>query len=198
MPAPAPTPGDVNQWLYATIGGLPTPGTIPSGGVKGFARETGWDEQKGKGTQGARLTLTTAPPCKGTITLHLIGPGGFYATGKPSIDFALWDIFVASVLSIAPQKQQAQGLTFSYAGLASVGLTNVVVKYYSPLEHVGKGLYKVEIELIEWVQPPPASIVSTVSKTKPDAADPNDVPLPDPRVAILKARIATASAANQP
>lgn len=196
MSSPSPTPTELNSWMWFFLGGMPSPGTIPRGGVKGFARETGWDKKKGKGTKGATLTLTTQPPVEGIFTLQLIGPGGFYAWGGPSTDFAQWDNFVARVLSITPEKQQAEGLAFYYPGFASIGLTTVVVKKYSPPEHMGKGLYHANIELIEWQPPPPVSIVSTASTKKPDVPEAAGPPPPDPRIAALEAQISFY--ANQP
>jgi hypothetical protein len=189
-----------NYLTYARINGVVTPGTIPRGGVKGFKRETGWDEKRGKGTKGATLTLSSAPPCHGSILLQLIGPGGVYANGQPSTDLADWDIFVAQVLSIAPTQQQAQGLAIFYPLFLAINLTSVVVKHYSPPEYMGRGMYHAEIELIEWVQPPPVSVVSTVQATKVDTSG-NSPALPppeDPRLTQAKANFAAASQATQP
>lgn len=206
MPSPVPTPTDVNQWIFFMLGGYVSPGFIPrTGGIKGFSRETGWDEKKGKGTQGATVTLTSAPPAKGTVTLHLIGPGGFYYWGGPSTDFAQWDSFVTNALSISPAKQQSEGLTVWHPALAAVGITSVVVKGYSPLEHIGKGLYQATIELIEWQKPPPVSVVSTVSGTKTDSSGADTQPPPlDPQtiankiqIQALQAAIAAANAAKK-
>lgn len=199
MSAPTSTDRNVNSWLWATIRGWPTPGTIPRGGIKGFKRETGWDIKKGKGTSGATLTLKDRPPCEGTITLQLIGPGGFYSFGGsyPSTDFQDWDAFVSLVLSISPAQQKAQGLSFYYPGLASIGLTSVVVKDYSPPDHVGRGLYLATINLIEWSPPPPVSIVSTPASKAPDTPD-TATPPQDPRITALQAQIAAASQAAAP
>lgn len=197
MPAPFPTATEVNDWLYFMLKGVISPGTIARGGVRGFKRQTGWDEQRGKGTQGATLILKSAPPVKGSFTMQLIGPGGFYATGKPSTDFADWDYFVANVLSISPAQQKAEGLALYYPGLASIGLTTVVVEDYSPIQHIGKNLYQVEVSLIEWQQPPKASIVSQPSQTAPDIPE-KDAPAPvDPRIAALEQQIALANQGNQ-
>lgn len=192
-----PTSLQVNDWLYFVLQGSISPGTIARGGIRGFTRPTGWDKKHGKGTKGATLTLSSAPPTEGEITLQLIGPGGFYAWGQPSRDFQDWDQFVADVLSIDPQKQQAQGLPVYYPQFASVNLTTVVVADYSGPEHVGKGLYHAKIKLIEWSPPPPVSIVKTVNQTAPEQE--KDAPPPeDPRITALKQAIAAASQATQP
>jgi hypothetical protein len=161
--------------------GVSSPGSIPKGGVKGFARKTGWDEKKGKGTQGATLTLTSQPPAKGSFILQLINDQ----------DFTNWDNFVSQVLSIDVKVQQAQGLAIFYPAFSSIGLTTVVVESYTAPEHQGKGMYHVEIHLIEWQQPPAANITSTPSSTAPDDSGSAGGPTPvDPRVAALQQQIA--------
>ena len=190
MPAPTPTLNPIdnaNLWMYFTLRGVPSPGTIPRNGLKGFKRETGWDKKKGKGTQGATLTLTTSPPVEGTITLQLFTP----------IDFQNWDTFVTSVLSIAPAKQKASGLAIYHPQFASIGLVSVVIANYTGPEHQGKGLYTASIEMIEWQPPPPVSIVATVGQTFPDLPD-TEVSPPNPEIAALQAQIATLQHANQP
>lgn len=170
MSSAQPTPTDVNSWHYFTLNGFRSPGTIPRGGMKGFKRETGWDEKKGKGTKGATLTLKSAPPVKGTITLQLIGPGGLDAFARKSTDFGDWDNFVTNALALDPAKVQAKGLNIWYPSFASIGLTAVVIAHYTAPEHAGRGLYLVHIEVIEWSPPPPVSIVSTPSGKKPDGS----------------------------
>jgi hypothetical protein len=140
-----------SAWHKFKLQGVDSPGTIPRGGMRGFKRETGWDIKRGKGTRGATLTLKDQPPCEGTIALQLFEPD----------DFTAWDNFVGGVLSITPTAQRSDGLSIYHPALGSIGLTAVVVKYYTPPEHHGKGLYIATIELIEWSLPPPVSIVST-------------------------------------
>lgn len=147
-----------NSWLYARISGIPTPGTIPKGGMRGFRRETGWEEKKGKGSQGATLTKVSAPPVKGTVTLQLYVPQ----------DFSDWDAFVASVLTVDQGEQAAAGLQWYYPGHNSIGLVSVVIASYTGPELVGAGIYHATIDVIEWAQPPAQSIVSTVATTLPD------------------------------
>ena len=212
MSGPSPTDPTINSWLYFRLLGSVSPGTIARGGVKGFKRETGWDIKKGKGTAGATLTLKDRPPCEGSITLQLVGPGGMYAFGRTaaiggagdqsnqgaqfSNDFSEWDQFVANVLSINPLIQQGLGgLAIYYPGLASIGLTAVVVKHYTGLEHVGKGLYHATIEMIEYGPPPAKSVVQTPASLSPDnPGDGSTAPAPqDPRIAALQQAIAAAS-----
>ena len=189
MSSPTPTLNPIdnaNLWMYFQLRGVPSPGTIPRGGIKGFKRETGWDKKKGKGTQGATLTLTTVPPVEGSITLQLFTPA----------DFENWDTFVKNVLSISPAKQQAQGLTIYHPQFASIGLTNVVIANYTGPEHIGKGLYHVSIDFIEWQAPPAKSVVATVGQTFPDFPD-TDVPPQNPEITALQQQIALLNHANQ-
>lgn len=170
-----------NQWMFFTLNGVNSPGTIALGGMKGFKREVGWDEKKGKGTQGATLTLVSMPPIKGSITLNLINDD----------DFFLWSVFVSTVLAITPKQQQAQGLKIYHPAFEFLAppLTTVVVKHWTiPEEQGGKRKYQVHIEMIEWQQPPPTSVVSTVAGSKADQNPPGPMP-PDPRVVALQAQI---------
>ncbi len=181
MSAPQPTLDPIknsNLWHQFQLKGVLSPGFILKGGTKGFKRKTGWDEKKGKGTQGATLTLTSQPPAKGTFVLQLFTPEHFSA----------WDTFVSDVLSIDPKQQQAQGLAIYHPALSSIGVTTVVVSHYTAPEHMGKGMYHVEIDLIEWVSPPPINVTSTPSSTAADA-DPTTTPQVDPRVAALQEQI---------
>lgn len=182
MTAPAPTLDPIknsNVWHKFQLKGQDSPGTITKGGHKGFKRETGWDVKKGKGTQGATLTLKDQPPAKGSFTLQLITPQ----------DFADWDAFVLNVLSLDAKQQQAQGLAIYYPGLSSIGVTAVVVAHYTAPEHMGKGMYHVTVDLIEWTSPPPVNVTSTASSTATDS-DPTTPVQVDPRIAALQQQIA--------
>lgn len=164
--------GQSQQWHNFTLVGILSPGTIPKGGIRGFKRKTGWDKQAGKGTQGATLILKTKPPVEGTITLQLI----------TTQDFRDLDYFVANALAIDPVKQKAEGLEVYYPGFSCIALTRVVVAHYGIPEHVGKGKYEFEIELIEWQKPPPVSIVQTPNTTAPNKQDPDSTVPVDPRI----------------
>lgn len=172
---------NANDWMFFTLNGVNSPGTIALGGMKGFKRETGWDEKKGKGTQGATLTLVSMPPIKGSITLNLINDG----------DFTAWLNFVTLVLAVSPTQQQAQGLQIFHPAFQYLypPLTKVVIKHWTiPVEHGGKRKYQVEIEMIEWQEPLPKSVVSTVAGSKPDQNPPGPTPQ-DPRVPALQTQI---------
>ena len=188
MPSPQPTLNPItnpNAWLHFVLCGVSSPGTIAPDGIRGFKRETGWDEKAGKGTQGATLTLKTIPPTRGSILLQLVTPA----------DFAAWDAFVLAALAIPTAKQQAQGLDIYYPAFSSIGLSKVVVKNYEPPKRKPKLLYVAEIELIEWQQPPPVSVVATVAKTKPDQdasstfTQPPDIAAKQAQLALLRQQV---------
>jgi hypothetical protein len=179
-----------NAWNYFTLSGVPSPGTIVRGGVKGFKRRTGWDIKTGKGTKGATLTLKDQPPCKGSITIQLL----------TAADLAAWDSFVAAVLSVPTADQQTDGLSIFYPAFSSIGLTAVVIEEYDPPEYV-QGKLLATITMIEWSPPPNTSIVVTPSAVGPDQDAGSNQPAPqDPRIAARLAQIAaltgTAQAAN--
>lgn len=170
-----------NAWITWQLSGVQCPGTlVRPGGLRGFKRETGWDIKKGKGTQGATLTLKDMPPVEGTFTNQLV----------TQQDFADWDNFVSAVLSTSAKDQQADGLSLYYPGLSSIGLNTVVVKNYSGPTYMGGGKFHVEVEVIEWQPPPNMSIVKTVAATAPDNPAPDTPPVEDPRITALEAQIA--------
>jgi len=177
MAAPAPTISPIshaNDWQYFTIGGVNSPGSIPPDGIKGFKRETGWDVKKGKGTVGATLTLNGRPPCKGTIELDLI----------TSADFAGYDNLIAQVLAVDAKAQQQTGFGIYHPAFTSIGLTQVVVAYYTPpLPSGTKRKYRVTIEFIEWQPPPPVSAVSTPASAAPDGSSKGPKPPSPERLA---------------
>lgn len=172
--------GSAQEWHRFSLLGIKSPGTIPKGGVRGFRRETGWDKQAGKGTQGATLILKTRPPCEGSIICQLF----------TTQDFVDYDSFVQRAAGLDPTKQKAEGLPIYYPGFSGIGLTRVVVEYYTGPEHQGKGLYNVEFKLIEWNKPPPVSIVKPITTTAPDLPSAG-VPL-DPRIQAAQDDVAEA------
>jgi hypothetical protein len=174
-----------NSWMTYMFGGVMSPGTIPVGGIKGFRRETGWDIKKGKGTRGATLTLKDMPPCEGSILSQLF----------TEQDIGYWDDFVAAILSIPVTQQQADGIAIYHPSFVAIQLTAVVVKHFLPIEYMGKGMYHAGVELIEWHQPPPVSIVKTVSAVKPDLPGGDAPPQQSPRNAQRFAQIAATEAA---
>lgn len=183
MSAPFPTVDPITraqQWHKFTLRGKDSPGTIPKGGIKGFKRETGWDVKKGKGTQGATLTVKEVPPVEGEITVQLF----------TEQDFKDWDSFVQECLFIDATLQSTQGLPIYHPICASIALTDVVVKYFTPPEHQGKGLYHATIHFIEWSTPPAQSVVSTPSSAASDAPDGDTTPPVDPRIAARQREVA--------
>jgi hypothetical protein len=96
----------------------------------------------------------------------------------------------------------ADAIVVAVCAQASIDGASVRIfgKNYSPLVHMGKGLYQVTIELIEWQPPPPVSIVSTASTKKRDQDQGFGLvkapEAPDPVVARLEHEISFY--ANQP
>lgn len=154
-----------NEWQNFKLGGVFSPGSIPANGVRGFKRSTGWDKKKGKGRKSATLTLTDEPPAEGTFTLQL----------HTAQDFADWEAFLP-IITAKPDKKATQGIDIWYPSLADVDINAVVIQSIDPPKHVGKGLYIVEIEMIEWSPPPTTSIVQTPSSAvaNGDASGPGD------------------------
>jgi hypothetical protein len=138
----------------ANIGGVLTPGTIAPKGITGFSRKRDWDVKKSKGSSGATITDTGAPPAEGSIKLLLwrreFDPPDFVD------DFVNWETLRAVLDTAKGDKSKVQALTIIHPMINQQGITDVVVKDYTPLQDEGGGLWSVTITLLEWRAPKPA------------------------------------------
>lgn len=149
-----------SDWMFVVIAGTVSPGVIAPDGIHGFERETGWDKKKGKGTQGATLTLTTYPPAEGSIDFQLWLPE----------HFTQWKAF-RSLLKYTTAKATptaADALNIYHPSLADINLSQVVTAKVSPAMHKGRGLYIISVDFIEWLPPPAISVVSTTTSARTD------------------------------
>ena len=169
-------------WTTYTINGTPCPGIVATDGVRGFERKTTWDLKIGKGTGGAINTLATAPPAEGSITSWL----------WTSDHFDAWDMF-SSLLEYHSDKQpNTQASNINYPALAYNDITQVVVHSVGIPRHLGKQLYSVTVEFIEWIPPPKTTIVSTPIQPGATFADiPGDA---TPEQAALSSQLAQTQA----
>jgi hypothetical protein len=175
-------------WSYVTIAGRNSPGIISPDGLKGFERGTEWDEKKGKGAQGATLTLTQYPPAKGSIEFLL----------WLAEHFTQWESF-RPLLKYNTAKKSGDAFSIYHPALADLDINAVVTNSIGPITYKGKGLYSCTVKLIEWFPPPAASIVSTPSRAKPNDAPKPIGETPDPVSDALQKRIAELLAqASQP
>lgn len=142
------------DWQVIVIAGTTSPGVIAQGGITGFDRTTEWDVKKGKGTQGATLTLTSLPPAEGSITFVL----------WLSRHFTEWRAF-RQLLKYNGKKTKTQSSAFDiyHPSLADLNITSCVTKKVSPINYKGNGRYEVTVEFIEWLPVPPKPIVVTPS-----------------------------------
>jgi hypothetical protein len=149
-----------NDWQNVVIAGTTSPGAIPIDGIHGFERETGWDKKKGKGASGATLTLTQYPPSEGAIDFQLWLPE----------HFTQWKRFRALLKynTTKTTNTAADALNIYHPALADVGISQVVTHKVSPARHVGKGLYIISVEFLEWIPPPPVSVVATTTTARGD------------------------------
>lgn len=174
--------GFASSWHYVTVAGERSPGAISVDGISGFDRETGWDKKKGKGTQGATLTLTTLPPTEGSIEFQL----------WTSEHFVEWTAF-RNLLKYNPTKKDGQAFDIYHPSLADLDVTSVVTSKISPIRHKGKGMYVVKVDFIEYLPPPPVSSVSTPASSQANNPDANPGEPPDPIADAQQKRIAALS-----
>jgi hypothetical protein len=142
-----------SSWHFVTIAGTRSPGAISVDGIRGFERPTEWDKKKGKGTQGATLSLVQYPPAEGSIEFQLWLP----------VHFDQWRQF-RPLLRYNTAKKAGDAFELYHPSLADLGISAVVTSKLSPITHKGRGLYVVTVDMIEYFKPPAKSIVSTPSK----------------------------------
>ncbi len=123
--------------------------------LKGFKRPTEWDVKRGKGTKGGTVTLTQLPPAKGTATFSL------WLTEH----FSAWATFRRK-FKYDPTKKTANAVDIYHPWLADLDIISVVTESIGLIEHQGKGLYTIEVELLEYLPPPKASATSTPDGSK--------------------------------
>jgi len=168
-----------SDWHYLTVSGVKSPGAISSGGVRGFERSTEWDKKKGKGTQGATLSLVQYPPAEGSFEFQLWLPE----------HFTQWAQF-RPLLKYNAKKKSGDAFEIYYPSLADLDINSVVTTKISPTIHKGNGLYTVTVDLIEYFKPPPVSIVVTPSRANSNSKDNTPGAPPDPIADAQQALIA--------
>jgi hypothetical protein len=146
------------SWDYITIAGQQSPGLLKE--IDGFERDNGWQEKKGKGSIGATLTYVQKPPAHGHLVFEL----------WTSQHFQQWATFRQLFLynPAAGQSADSQSFSISHPSLDDVQLSAVVCKLITPIKHVGKGKYRVKVELIEFIPTPKVSAVQTITLTNPN------------------------------
>ena len=164
------------SWDKVQIGLFSSPGICT---VKGAERKYGWDIKKGKGTIGGTLTFNEAPPVESTITFLLWEHQHFldWANFRPLFKYD-------------PTKTQTTAIDIYHPSLADIDVKSVVCKKVGAIEHQGKQLYSVDIDLIEYHPPPKKSAVATPSTSKPNANTPGIGTQPDPVADAQQAEIA--------
>ena len=167
---------NAEDWDKVQIGLYESPGVCV---VSGAERKYGWDVKKGKGTQGATLTFNESPPVEFSIKFMLW-----------EIDhFVQWSTF-RTLFKYDPTKKATTAIDIYHPSLADIDVKSVVCKKIGAIEHEGKQLYSVTVDLIEYHPPPKKSAVSTPDTSKPNANTPGIGTQPDPIADAQQAEIA--------
>lgn len=131
---------------YAILAGRRTPGICR---VEGFVSKSRWDVRQGPALSGARLRYRGFEPAKGKLIITLV----------TAQDWADWYEFAPTVRR-APVGERATHLQIEHPILDSLDIRAVAVLSVSqPTPVDEKGQWKIEIELIEYMEPTP--MVST-------------------------------------
>ncbi len=166
---------NAESWHTVTIANEISPGACE---LSGFKRTYGWDIKKGKGTLGATLTFNESPPVEGTIKFML----------WEDFHFVQWDDF-RKHFKYDPTKKGASAVDIYHPSLADIDCKSVVCKSIGAIEHEGKGLYSISVELIEYHPPPKKSAVSTPDGSKSNTTAKTSGVTPDPIADAQQAEI---------
>lgn len=168
--------GNPQGWDVVTIGGVDSPGLCK---LSGFKRDFGWQIKKGKGSKGSTVTLNEYPPVEGTLTFRL----------WTRSHFEEWALFRDN-FKYDPTKKPISAIDIYHPALADIGVSSVVCKSISALEHQGEGLYQLTVELIEYNPPPKASAVGQPSGAASTSTNKGPGTPPDPIAEAQKKEIA--------
>ena len=138
-------------WDYVVVAGVASPGVCKVSKAK---RVYEWDKKKGKGALGETSTFVQKPAVAFTLTFQ------FWTSAQ----IAAWDSFML-LLEYDPTKEAVQAVEILAAALARLGVAAVVTDSIGEMEHLGKGLFQVEVDVHEYAAVPKSSAVST-----PDSA----------------------------
>ncbi len=152
MPATFAQFGPINNplaWTRCAANGNYSPGLLHK--VTGFKRKHRVDKKKAKGAQGDTITLAGRPSAEGSFTFQL------WTDQQIEEDWPNW----VSVFDYDPLKTTPTAVLLAYPSLLINGISRVICDGIGPIIHVGHNLYEVELDLIEYNPPPPASAVVT-------------------------------------
>lgn len=166
---------NATDWDTVQIGLKTSPGICT---ISGAERKFGWDIKKGKGTLGGTLTFNESPPVEFSIEFELWEPSHFVE----------WDTF-RTLFKYDPTKKSTTAIDIYHPSLADLDIKSVVCKSLGAIEHKGKQLYSVKVDLIEYHPPPKKSAVSTPDTSKPNANTPGIGKQPDPIADAQQAEI---------
>lgn len=191
LPSRSTTPGPGTQgsgfldpfkhaadWMVLLVEGVRTPGWITE--MEGFGLKTGWDVKKGKGAQGASLTLTNQPPSKGSITWTISTQDQSYA----------WAALLPRFKYKPTKNASTNAIAVYHPALADLGVTSVVVEEIGMWIHRGRKRYTRKIDFIVWTPPPTQSIVTTPAKASENSGPSKKGVPPDTITEAQQRRIA--------
>jgi hypothetical protein len=150
---------DPQAWDKVQVAGIWSPGVCH---IEGFSRDATWQKKEPKGGQGATTTLVQLPPAKGSLifTLYTVA------------DFNAWQTFkTLFIITAAPgATSDSQAVSISHPSLDDVFIRAVLPEKLYPIRHLGKGLYKTRVDLIEWIPTPKQapSLVQTTTMVNPN------------------------------
>ncbi len=168
-----------------TIGGVVSPGLAK---INEFKTKREFDIKKGKGTFGATITFVGRPPSTGSITFYLWEAAHFDA----------WSTF-RDQFKFDPTKKAIQAIDIFHPSLSEIDMNSFVCEGISAWKHEGKGLYSIDVDLLEYFPPPAKNATGTPSGSKSDGkgtskTGKSDDPIADAQQAEIKKLLGEANA----
>jgi hypothetical protein len=148
-----------------SIAGQRSPGIIK---IEGFKRKWKWDAKSAKGSFGEQLSFVMKHASAGTLHCFVWTEAQWDAW---SVGSGALPPF-ASLFRYTANPTQIQAVHIDNPILYDTNLSQVVTVSLSPFEHLGSGMWKREIELIEWSPPPKVPTVATPTRALSGAPSP--------------------------
>jgi hypothetical protein len=143
------------EWDVIRVAGVKSPGRVSLSEIK---RAHEWDVKKGKGVKGATITFVQKPPASFKATFEL-GYLALDGSGGPQ-HFIDWAKF-RPLFEYDPTRKAVIAVDIYHPSLADVDITSVVTESIGGIEHVGEGLYRVEVEFLEYFPQAPQNASGT-------------------------------------
>ncbi len=176
---------DPQAYDTVTVGGVVCPGIVK--GVDAFKTKREFDVKKGKGTFGSTITFVGRPPSTGSLTFQ------FWTKEQETAWIDFRDQF-----KFDPTKKAINAIDIYHPWLAEIDMTSFVCEGIGSVKNVGKFLFEIVVDLLEYFPPPNKNATGTPSGSTSNgkgnsASGKSDDPIADAQQAEIKKLLAEAN-----